>query len=1007
MTRIALVLGSMVLGAGLRAADDPPAKKELTPGEQEELAAELRRHDAAGDKAYAAGRYAEALEAWGRALQVARRLHTGRDHSDVAASLNNLGLGLRLLGKNAEAEARLREAQAINERLYPGDHPAVATGHGNLGGVYRAQGRFSDAEAAFRSALDMWRRLRPGRDDPGLAQGMNNLAVVLKDRSKYAEAEALYRDALAMRRRMITGDAPAVAMSLNNLAGVLVAQGRYAEAEALYRSALEMRRRIHHGDHPDLALAFNNLAAVLDAQRRWVDAEPLFRDALEMRRRVYGNNHPDVAAGLNNLASVLHSRKRYADAEPLYRAGLELNRRLLGPGHPAVATGLNNLASVLEARGDYAAALPLYQSALAARRKLHQVDHPDVAASLSNLAGVQWARGEYAAAEPLFRDAVRMYRALAEEYAATRSEGAALTLAATFPTTRAALLSNAREARSRADAVYADVWASRAATTRLFEVRGLRVRAASAVPEAVSLVDQLADARQRRAELILAPEPIDPTTARKRIENLEELTDRIGRLNVRLRPLLPAVARADRVAGATLAALQRVLPTDATVIDVLAYTLWEQNPQSPGDAGRTETLSYTAFVVTRDKVAWVDLGPAKPVEEAVGLWRRAITGSKEVPADLPARVRKLVWDPVRAALPAGTKTVYVVPDTALTGLPWAAIPGDKPNTILLDDFAVATLPHAPYLLDKLWPQDPRPNPPAGLLAVGGVGFADDPARPGLWAALRSAGPRARDAAVKDGAKLEWKALPGTAAEANGLASLAAGRKIDARLLTGDRATTDAVLAALPTARYAHIATHGFFADPSFRSVLQLDPKLFEVRGGERVGAGANSPMVMSGLVFAGANKPGTPGRGIVTGEALVDRDLSGMDLAVLSACETGLGEVAGGEGVFGLTRAFHVAGCRDVVASLWKVDDDATAALMSLFYRNLWEKNLAPIEALRRAQLHVYRNPAAIPDLAKGLRGQFEVVKGSAPAEVAPTAGPDGKAHPRLWAAFVLSGPGR
>ena len=88
---------------------------------------------------------------------------------------------------------------------------------------------------------------------------------------------------------------------------------------------------------------------------------------------------------------------------------------------------------------------------------------------------------------------------------------------------------------------------------------------------------------------------------------------------------------------------------------------------------------------------------------------------------------------------------------------------------------------------------------------------------------------------------------------------------------------------------------------------------------------------MSGLVLAGANRPGTPGRGLVTGELLVDRDLSGLDLAVLSACDTGLGDVAGGEGVFGLARAFHVAGCRDVVASLWKVDDQATAALMGEF----------------------------------------------------------------------------
>jgi CHAT domain-containing protein len=216
----------------------------------------------------------------------------------------------------------------------------------------------------------------------------------------------------------------------------------------------------------------------------------------------------------------------------------------------------------------------------------------------------------------------------------------------------------------------------------------------------------------------------------------------------------------------------------------------------------------------------------------------------------------------------------------------------------------------------------------------------------------------------------------------------------------------AVLAALPQARYAHLATHGFFADPSFRSAFRLDPKLFErsLRG-ERVGAGALSPLVMTGLVFAGANHPQTPGRGVVTGEALVDLDLSGLELAVLSACETGLGDVADGEGTFGLQRAFHLAGTRDVVASLWKVPDRATAALMALFYQNLWDKEMPPAEALRQAQLEIYRHPDRIPELAKGFRGTLKEVPGT--GDEVPNPGADGRGHPRLWAAFTLSGPGR
>src|SRR5262249_7557672 len=181
------------------------------------------------------------------------------------------------------------------------------------------------------------------------------------------------------------------------------------------------------------------------------------------------------------------------------------------------------------------------------------------------------------------------------------------------------------------------------------------------------------------------------------------------------------------------------------------------------------------------------------------------------------------------------------------------------------------------------------------------------------------------------------------AEAKGVAGAATRKKLDTQMLSGDQASVSAVLAGLPQVRSAHLATHGFFADASFRSAFQVDANLFEITlRGERVGAGALSPLVMPGLVFAGANRPNTPGRGVLTGEALVDLDLSGLELAVLSACETGLGDVAGGEGTFGLQRAFHLAGTRDVVASLWKVPDRATAAVMAPVYRNLWDRDLPP-----------------------------------------------------------------
>src|SRR5262249_6899238 len=157
------------------------------------------------------------------------------------------------------------------------------------------------------------------------------------------------------------------------------------------------------------------------------------------------------------------------------------------------------------------------------------------------------------------------------------------------------------------------------------------------------------------------------------------------------------------------------------------------------------------------------------------------------------------------------KVVYLSPDLALCRVPWAALPGDRPNTILLEDCAVAVVPHAPFLLDKLWPQGPLPNPPHGVLAVGGVAYGTPSLKPGPLVVNRG------DPLLKSGQKPRWPALPGAGAEAKGVASAAAGKRLTTHTLEGHKATVSAVLAALPKARYAHLATHGFFADASFRS----------------------------------------------------------------------------------------------------------------------------------------------------------------------------------------------
>ena len=193
---------------------------------------------------------------------------------------------------------------------------------------------------------------------------------------------------------------------------------------------------------------------------------------------------------------------------------------------------------------------------------------------------------------------------------------------------------------------------------------------------------------------------------------------------------------------------------------------------------------------------------------------------------------------------------------------------------------------------------------------------------------------------------------------------------------------------MASARYAHLATHGYFAPEAVRSALDGEG---DGRPGERAVTGWH-PLLLSGLALSDANREAGPGEedGILSALEVSEMDLTGLELAVLSACETGLGRAAAGEGLLGMQRAFAAAGARSVVASLWKVDDRATQALMQDFYAAAWDpkKVVSRAEALRQAQLTMLREG--------GRRAAFREDAGKQKG--------DGRLPPYYWAAFVLSG---
>jgi hypothetical protein len=285
--------------------------------------------------------------------------------------------------------------------------------------------------------------------------------------------------------------------------------------------------------------------------------------------------------------------------------------------------------------------------------------------------------------------------------------------------------------------------------------------------------------------------------------------------------------------------LSKALLQGTAFIDLVRYI--DLDPKIPGKKGRTPR--FVAFLLLSGKAAVrVDLGEAAPIEKAWAAWRDAIVNNRS-DRHTAAEFGALVWLPLRKHLPATTDTVWLNPDGQLAQVPWAALPGAKPNTILLEELAVAVVPLGAFLLQRLQDKPAARDAKTTLLAVGGVAYEKAP----------TSAVALRDLTLVPTDKLiNWKALPGTASEQTQIAALARkALKTEPVVLDGPVASIAQVSAELPKVRYAHLATHGFFADPKFRSALQVDEKQFVHFGSERKTAGARSPLVLSAWCWRG------------------------------------------------------------------------------------------------------------------------------------------------------------
>jgi CHAT domain-containing protein len=816
--------------------------------------------------------------------------------------------------------------------------PQIAFVTARLADVYLELRDAARAEPLFTRTLEIMDE-NPGRDHPSTGFVRARLARLYQQQGERLKAEALVKEALGVIERRVGPDHLLFVRSLMTLEVLRDDADDLQQAKEIVDRQLSILEKLHYTDTVLYAQVLSNLGSVYLGQDD-PRAEDVLKRSLALSERLRGR---EAYAGTNqlvNLGIIARARKDYAAAEAYYQRAFAIRERMLGPDNPDLVLLLNNLANVYEDAGEPQRALENHFRALRIEENVLAPYHSMTLVTTSNIAGIYTAGGDVEKALAFRRRA----DAIAEQELALNlvvgSERQKLLFLRSMSERSDKTISlNLREAPASDDAsaLAALVILQRKgrvldAMTDTFAV--LRQRAADPVDRA--LLDRLNETTAQLAHVALGGSGAMARDRRRQaIKDLEahkeqleaELSERSAQLRAQIRPV-------------TLEAVQAAIPGRAALLEFSVFHPWD--PKAEDTGGRT-TAHYAAYVIGRHGTPrGFDLGEAGRIDGLIDDLRGALRDPAR--GDVRRLARALddrVMRPLRAALGDATQ-MLISPDGELNLVPFEALV-DERGRYLIEGYDISYLTSGRDLLRMQVPRLPRSGPV--IVADPLFGEPTTHAQSISHATPRPAPP--------DGlSQIYFAPLAGSAGEARAIKALFP----EATLLSGARATKAAIQRA-DAPSLLHVASHAFFLPDADAGSAGIDVR---------------NPLLRSGLALAGANSNGGPAdAGILTALEASRLNLWGTKLVTLSACDTGVGDIHNGEGVYGLRRAFVLAGAETVVMTLWPVSDAIAREPMAAFYASLRAGD-GRGDALRQAKLAMLKQKR--------------------------------RQHPFYWAGFILSG---
>ena len=891
-----------------------------------------------------------------------------------------LGNARYFIGDYDEAEKDYGIAVDYYTETFGPRHPLIALALGNLANLYSVRGEYQKADSIQSDAFDMESSFL-GPDHYNLAIRLNNRASLCWRMGRFGEMEPLLNQAIEILKKTMGPDHPEMGASFNGLAAMNMIRGNYQAADSLFREGLRILEKVYGSNHNTVATIMNNLGNINALLGKYDIAKDYMVRALLIRKNLLGPDHNDVANSLGALARLHLKLKEDAEAEACFNEAISIKEKIFGENHPDVAKIYGDLGDLYRGTGRLDDAVQDYRHALVIQQDILGNLHPNVYKNVRSLAQAYGAMHRCDSSLSYYRQFIDLALKLTDYAFSYSSESQKLIWIEQYPVMDNSLFSLALSCGGRAIRELAAEMILKGKASVIDAVM-TEQKAAYCSEDAVTL--ELLDRRNELctiiSNMVLSSVKRAPDESfRDSIQYLYRMNDSLEEELSRRCTLFKDELQARRF---SIGDIGRALGEDEVLLEYLKYFPYDFGKVG-SEAIDSANARYLAFIVTSNGgVTFTDIGEARTIDSLVDAVRAEIYQTdnrvftpmgvvlEDEVIELTGALYRYLIAPMIENL-EDRHLIYVSPDSKLNLIPFEIL-AQPDGKYLIETSRLCYLSTGRELLrlskkrDTLYDVMIVADPDFDFeeIPANGPGNGKDPSLNNLnYTEKRSQEDRAIQCLDTEFPPLrfgqsEMKAI-------TDLLSVNGTLKVYGYY--GNQAAERILKSITIPPSILHLATHGFFCD------LPTEP-------GDPA---QNNPLVRSGLALAGVNRliagkndyGDSKEDGLLTAYEVSGLNLNGTQLAVLSACESGMGEALSGEGVFGLQRAFRHAGVRSIVMSLWKIMDKETSELMQGFYRR-WLGGEMKVDALRDSQLE------QLNEARRNL----------------------GHGHPLVWAGFILIG---